>query len=73
MIMMTFICDEGLDLLRVAIVTRAAKDYIKLKKKKKLTEDELSKLEELEEFFRSQYFEWLVNCDGEYIMNEIEI
>lgn len=65
--------DSGLDLLRIAIVTQAAKDYGKaLKKKKKNPKYESYNQKEIEEFFDSQWFEWLVDCDGEYIMNEIK-
>ena len=67
------ITDDGLDLLRTAIVEQAAKDYQKvLKKKKRNPKYESYSKKELEDFFESQWFEWLVNCDGEYIMNEIK-
>lgn len=65
--------DEGVNLLREAIVVRAVKDYKKLASgKKRHPKYGLYKVNELEEFFTSQWFSLLVDMDGEWIMNKIK-
>ena len=65
--------DEGVNLLREAIVGQAVKDYKKLASgKKRHPKYGLYTEKELKEFFTSSWFSLLVNMDGEWIMNEIE-
>lgn len=65
--------DEGCDLLRNAIVAQAAKDYKKVvKQKKRHPKYGVYNKEELDSFFGSQWFEWLTDLDGEYIIKEIK-
>ena len=65
--------DEGANLLRQAIAEQAIKDYKKVAKgtKRHPKYGKYTK-DELEKFFRSQWFEWLMDMDGEWIMNEIK-
>ncbi len=65
--------DEGVNLLREAIVGRAVNDYKKLVSgKKRHPKYGLYKVDELEEFFTSSWFSLLVDMDGKWIMNEIK-
>lgn len=61
-----FASDIGTDVydaLALAIIEQACIDYIKAIKKKNVIE-----MSRLECFFRSQWFAFLTNLDGEYIM-----
>ena len=63
--------DEGVDLLRNAIVIQAAKDYKRSFDYRSGACDEFDR-EEIEKFFRSEWYEQLTDVDSEYIMNEIK-
>lgn len=63
--------DEGVDLLRNAIVIQAAKDY-KRSFEFRTGACDLFDREEIEKFFRSEWYEQLTDVDSEYIMNEIK-
>jgi hypothetical protein len=63
--------DEGVDLLRNAIVIQAAKDYKRSFDYKSGACDEFDR-KEIEKFFRSEWYEQLTDVDSEYIMNEIK-
>ena len=63
--------DEGVDLLRNAIVIQAAKDYKRSFDYRSGACDEFDR-KEIEKFFRSEWYEQLTDVDSEYIMNEIK-
>jgi len=63
--------DEGVDLLRNAIVIQAAKDYKRSFDSKSGACDEFDR-KEIETFFRDEWYEQLTDVDSEYIMNEIK-
>lgn len=63
--------DEGVDLLRNAIVIQAAKDYKRSFDYKSGACDEFDR-KEIEKFFRSEWYEQLTDVDSKYIMNEIK-
>lgn len=63
--------DEGVDLLRNAIVIQAAKDYQRSFEVRTGACD-LFDREEIEKFFRSEWYEQLTDVNSEYIMNEIK-
>ena len=63
--------DEGVDLLRNAIVVQAAKDYKRSFDYKSGACDEFDR-KETETFFRSEWYEQLTDVNSEYIMNEIK-
>jgi AAA15 family ATPase/GTPase len=63
--------DEGVDLLRNAIVIQAAKDYKRSFDYRSGACDEFDR-EEIEQFFRSEWYEQLTDVNSEYIMNEIK-
>lgn len=63
--------DEGVDLLRNAIVIQAAKDYKRSFDYKSGACDEFDR-KEIETFFRSEWYEQLTDVNSEYIMNEIK-
>lgn len=54
---------DGYGVLALAIIEQACIDYIKATEEKNVIE-----LSRLEYFFRSQWFAFLTNLDGEYIM-----
>jgi len=63
--------DEGVDLLRNAIVIQAAKDYKRSFDYKSGACDEFDR-KEIETFFRGEWYEQLTDVNSEYIMNEIK-
>lgn len=68
-----YLTDEGLDLLRCAIVKQAADDYKKvINGKKHHPKYGKYNRNELEEFFHSSWFEMLVDIDGDAIVKEIK-
>ena len=67
------ITDEGIDLLRCAIVKQAAEDYKKvINGKKHHPKYGKYNRNELEIFFHSSWFEMLVDIDGDNIIKEIK-
>lgn len=68
-----YLTDEGIDLLRCAIVKQAADDYKKvINGKKHHPKYGKYNRNELEEFFQSSWFEMLVDIDGDAIVKEIK-
>ncbi len=64
--------DEGYQKLAEAIIVRAADDYrraLKTYKRNPRHKKVSAEMKELEDFFRSDWFESLSNLDGEEIMN----
>lgn len=70
--------DTGYDKLRDAIVVQACKDYrknlMKLRNSDRIYEIEIAKLaiKELEDFFRSEWYECLTSIDGVWLMDAIK-
>ena len=67
---------EPYENLANAIVIQACKDYRKAYKqylrRLKSTDKPSDELVELEQFFRSAWFQTLTNADGEYLMDRIK-
>ena len=65
--------DSATNEIRIAIVKQAAADLAEeLRMQKKDPNRSPYYLEDIEKFFESEWFEWLTDCDGKYIVNEIK-
>lgn len=62
------ICDVGAENLCVAVIGRAANDYVILLRRKRPNEAELAAIKELERFFLSSWGQWLSHDNGETVM-----
>jgi len=60
---------EGLENLKIGIIGQAAQDYMSCLRCGKLRRKEM---EELKEFFYSDWFEMLTDVDPDYLINKME-
>ena len=67
--------DKGIAILCSAIALQAANDYRQAMKRLKVAPDDLTaqgRIIEVEQFFRSAYFQTMVDCDPEYIIEGLK-
>lgn len=59
--------NEGYEMLAAAVVERAVIDY-----KSAFAEKDVTEIRQLKKFFRSDWFDFLSDLDGELLMAQVE-